>query len=112
MCVSSPTKQGNTMAKTPEKKVKDMCVEVLKTYSAYYFFPVMGGYGRSGIPDIIACLKGQFVAIECKAGFNKTTPLQDKELAAINNAGGTTLVVREDTIDFLIRELRRIKHGC
>jgi len=100
------------MAKTPEKKVKDMCVEVLKTYGAYYFFPVMGGYGRSGIPDIIACLKGKFIGIECKAGFNKTTPLQDKELAAISAAGGTTLVVREDTINFLIEELRRIKHGC
>lgn len=111
MCVTSPTQQGNLMAKTPEKIVKDMCVEVLKTYSAYYFFPVMGGYGRSGVPDIIACLNGRFVAIECKAGFNKTTPLQDKELAAIAAAGGTTLVVREDTINLLIGTLRSIKHG-
>jgi hypothetical protein len=99
------------MAKTPEKKVKDMCIEVLKTYSAYYFFPVMGGYGRSGIPDIIACYRGQFIAVECKAGFNKTTPLQDKELAAISTAGGITLVIREDTIELLQQELRRIKHA-
>ena len=99
------------MAKTPEKIVKDMCVEALKTYGAYYFFPVMGGYGRSGIPDIIACLKGKFIGIECKAGFNKTTPLQDKELAAIAAAGGATLVVREDTIDMLIDALKRIKYA-
>ena len=99
------------MAKTPEKRVKDACVEVLKTFGAYYFFPVMGGYGRSGIPDIIACYKGYFIAIECKAGFNKTTPLQDKELAAIATAGGITLVIREDTIELLQMELRRIKHA-
>lgn len=99
------------MAATPEKKVKDACVEVLKDFRAYYFFPVMGGYGRSGIPDIIACYKGRFLGIECKAGFNTTTALQERELAAINNAGGVTLVVREDTIDMLREELRRIKHG-
>lgn len=99
------------MAKTPEKRVKDMCIEILKDFRAYYFFPVMGGYGRSGIPDIIVCYRGQFIAVECKAGFNKTTPLQDKELAAISTAGGITLVIREDTIELLQQELRRIKHA-
>lgn len=98
------------MAKTPEKRVKDACVEVLKDFGAYYFFPVMGGYGRSGIPDIIVCYKGRFIAIECKAGFNKTTALQDKELAAITTAGGITLVIREDTVELLVQELRRIKY--
>ena len=99
------------MAKTPEKRVKDACVELLKEFNAYYFFPVMGGYGRSGIPDIIVCFRGHFIAIECKAGFNKTTLLQDKELAAIAAAGGITLVIREDTIELLRQELRRIKYG-
>ena len=99
------------MAKTPEKKVKDMCIEILKDFRAYYFFPVMGGYGRSGIPDIIVCYRGHFIAVECKAGFNKTTPLQDKELAAISTAGGITLVIREDTIELLQQELMRIKHA-
>jgi Holliday junction resolvase len=99
------------MAKTPEKKVKDSVVELLKQYKAYYFFPVMGGYGRSGIPDIIACLRGQFIGIECKAGFNKTTLLQDRELAEIERAGGKTLVVREDTMDLLEQLLKEIKHG-
>ena len=99
------------MAKTPEKRVKDACVEVLKAFNAYYFFPVMGGYGRSGIPDIIACFRGHFIAIECKAGFNTTTQLQERELKAIAAAGGITLVIREDTIELLQQELRRIKHG-
>lgn len=99
------------MAKTPEKRVKDACVEVLKAFNAYYFFPVMGGYGRSGIPDIIVCFRGHFIAIECKAGFNTTTQLQERELKAIATAGGITLVIREDTIDLLRQELRRIKYG-
>ena len=98
------------MAKTPEKRVKDACVELLKEFGAYYFFPVMGGYGRSGIPDIIACYRGRFIAIECKAGFNTTTQLQERELKAITDSGGITMVVREDTLDLLRQKLRRSRY--
>ena len=86
---------------TPESKVKAKCVEVLKKYKAYYFFPAQNGYGRAGIPDIIICYRGRFLAVECKAGFNKPTPLQEREMAEINKAGGSSMVVREDTIDLL-----------
>lgn len=92
------------MARTPEGRVKDAVTALLKRHSAYYFFPVMGGYGRSGIPDIIACVRGRFFGIECKAGYNKPTPLQEKELREIQFAGGTSIVVREDTL----AELERI----
>jgi|TARA_R110000796_G_scaffold199922_1_gene316044 hypothetical protein len=66
---------------------------------AYYFYPVTGGYGRSGVPDIIGCHKGKFFGIECKAGKNKTTPLQDKNLSDISSAGGIALVINEDNMD-------------
>ena len=51
------------MAKTPEKKVKDKVTSVLKSIGAYYFYPVSGGYGRSGVPDIIGCYQGMFFGI-------------------------------------------------
>ncbi len=41
------------MAMTPEAKVKKKVVAHLKTLGAYYFYPVTGGYGKSGVPDII-----------------------------------------------------------
>jgi len=87
------------MAMTPEKKVKNKVVSVLKEYGAYYFFPATYGYGRSGVPDIVVCHQGHFIGIECKAGDNTTTPLQDRELAAIERAGGAALVVNEDNIE-------------
>ena len=68
---------------TPEAKVKKKAVQVLKELSAYYFYPVTGGYGRSGVPDIVVCYKGLFIGIECKAGKNKPTPLQEKNLDEI-----------------------------
>jgi Holliday junction resolvase len=87
------------MATTPEKKVKDKVVKILKAHGIYYFFPTTFGMGRSGVPDIICCFRGSFLAVECKAGKNKTTALQDMEIAAIRKAGGTALVINENNIN-------------
>jgi Holliday junction resolvase len=86
---------------TPEAKVKKKVVAVLKQYDAYFFYPVTGGYGRSGVPDVIACHDGRFIGIECKAGTNKPTPLQEKNLSDIQSAGGVALVINEDNIDLV-----------
>jgi Holliday junction resolvase len=84
---------------TPEKKVKTKVVEILKGFGAYYFYPVTGGYGASGVPDIIGCYKKRFFAIECKAGKGKTTALQEKNIAQIIAQGGLAMVVNEDNIE-------------
>ena len=86
------------MAMTPEKKVKNQVVRLLKEYGAYYFFPATYGMGRSGIPDVVCCLRGYFIGIECKAGKNKPPPLQQKELADIIKAGGVSCVINEDNM--------------
>jgi Holliday junction resolvase len=89
------------MADTPEKKVKNAVRKMLDRLGIYYFMPPGMGLGRSGIPDIIGCKNGKFLAIECKAGKGKTTALQDRELVAICNAGGFTFVVNETCLDEL-----------
>ncbi len=96
------------MSLTPEAKVKKKVVSVIKAHGAYYFFPVMNGYGRVGIPDIIVCHRGYFVAIECKAGKNKPTELQLKEIEAIRQAGGVSLVINEDNIEDVAKALESI----
>ena len=87
------------MAQTPERKVKDRVTALLRECGAYYFFPPANGFGRAGVPDIIGCYRGQFLAIECKAGKNKATRLQLREIENINNAGGIALVVNEHNIN-------------
>ena len=89
------------MALTPEKKVKNKVVKILKAHGVYYFFPATYGMGRSGIPDIVCCYKGRFIGIECKANCNKPTPLQERELTAIREAGGTSLVIDENNMNEL-----------
>lgn len=102
------------MALTPEKKVKNKCVTLIKAYGVYYFFPSMNGFGRSGVPDIICCANGKFLGVECKAGKNEPTDLQLLEMVKIRDAGGRTLVVNEDNLselEELLQELTNAKSG-
>ena len=93
------------MAQTPEAKVKRIVKGQLDKLGAYYFYPVPGGFGRSGVPDIVGCYQGLFFAIECKAGKNKPTPLQQKNMDQITDAGGLTWVVNEQNAQDVERVL-------
>jgi hypothetical protein len=94
---------------TPERKVKKQAMEFLKAMGAYWFYPVTGGYGKSGVPDIVGCWRGQFFGIECKAGRNKPTALQLKNLKEIQDAGGVALIVNEGNVKQLPEMLEGIE---
>lgn len=99
---------------TPEGKVKKKVKDILTDAGAYFFMPATGGYGSSGVPDIVACLNGRFIGIECKANGNKPTALQTKNLNAITKAGGMAYVVDENTIkvfEALVRVSCRTEHS-
>lgn len=83
---------------TPESRVKAKVSAILKKYNTYHFFPATGGYGRNGVPDVVACCRGKFLGIECKAGDNYVTALQQRELQRIVDAGGYALIVRETNL--------------
>lgn len=90
------------MAATPEGKVKKAVGKLLDEYSVYYFSPSSHGYGRSGIPDIICCLQGgKFLAIECKAGNNEPTALQQREIRRIQAHHGIAVVINESNLALL-----------
>ena len=86
---------------TPEAAVKKQVKKILEELECYYFMPPANGYGRAGIPDFVGCLKGQFIAIEAKAGKGKTTALQDREIEKIKRSGGFAIVVNEENLDSL-----------
>lgn len=93
------------MADTPEKKVKNAVRKIMDKHGIYHFMPPGMGLGRSGIPDIIGCKNGKFIAIECKAGKGKVTALQERELNAIATAGGFACLVNETCLDELEERL-------
>lgn len=90
---------------TPEGKVKKRVKAILDELKVYHFSPMQNGMGRAGIPDIVACHGGKFIGIECKAGDNKPTALQERELNRILNAGGEAFVINEENIEQLREEL-------
>lgn len=91
------------MATTPEAKVKKQVVKILQDYDVYFFYPVTGGYGRSGVPDIVCCFRGRFIGIEVKADARKNPPtdLQLKNLREITEHGGVSLVVDAANLESL-----------
>ena len=86
---------------TPESLVKAQVKRILADSDVYFFMPPGSGYGRAGIPDVVGCVRGKFLAIECKAGKGKTTALQDRELCSIHAHGGTAVIINETNIDTL-----------
>lgn len=78
-----------------EKAIENKIKQYLKTVEYLYFFKEHGGlYGTAGVPDIICCYKGQFIALEVKAPDGKATALQDATIKRIRKAGGVAEVVR------------------
>ena len=87
---------------TPEGAVKAKAKKLLTELGYYFFMPPANGFGRAGIPDIVGCkLDGRLFALECKAGKNKPTALQERELKRINDAGGIALVINEENVNNL-----------
>jgi hypothetical protein len=91
------------MASTPEALVKKKIKAILKAHDIYYAMPIGTGYGSSGVPDFLCCVRGRFLAIEAKAGRGAATALQLKALDHIQRSGGHPMIIREDNFAYLER---------
>lgn len=82
----------NKLEKAVEKKIKNY----LNSTGAY-FEKIHGGniFQASGIPDILACVNGRFVAIEVKReSGGEASALQKLKIKQIKEAGGVAIVAR------------------
>jgi hypothetical protein len=91
-----------------ERDVKRKLTTAITAVGGWYCMPHGAGYGRAGIPDIVACLPGgQFAAYECKFGSNKLSAHQVRELTAIGGSGGVAMQVDETNVDAVVAGLMR-----
>jgi len=73
----------------PEKVIVSSILKFLKTVPNCFAWKTHGGiYGTAGIPDIIACIEGRFVAFEVKTKLGKLSKLQEITIQRINEAKG------------------------
>lgn len=86
---------------TPEGKVKDRIKKILNKYTpVWWFMPATGGYGKSGVPDFVACVKGKFLAIEAKAtDTSPITELQKLAIVEIGDAEGYATVLHAGNVE-------------
>jgi len=76
-----------------ERDIVAAILRFLKNEDACFAWKTHGNQFSAGIPDIIACVHGQFVAFEVKRPGGKTTKLQEATLRRISEAGGVAAVV-------------------
>ena len=75
-----------------EQAIQRDILKYLKSVGAYTI--KVSAATKAGIPDIICCYKGRFIAIEVKRPETKTnvSPLQVANITMIINAQGSALV--------------------
>lgn len=85
-----------------EKQFENKIKSYLKNLPKCWFFKVWGGgFQQAGIPDLIACVNGTFVAIEVKAENGKPSDLQLRNTRLINEATGLAVIVKPSQFDEL-----------
>ena len=94
----------------PEKRFETKIKEFLDAEGAYYVKYFANRNTKSGVPDILACVNGYFVAIEVKAEDGTVKPLQEHHLTEIRIAGGFSFALYPSGFDkfkSFIRSLKR-----
>ena len=80
---------------TPEKKVENQIKRYLDKLGAYHVKIHGSAYMPAGTADLLACVKGRFVAIEVKKPKGGVvSPLQNLKIKQVINAGGISFVAR------------------
>ena len=90
-------------------KEQDIQTKIMDYISSIGGLPVkfnnIGIYAKAGVSDILACIKGRFVAIEVKKPGNTPSKLQENFINGINSIGGVAFWV--DNLDDVKDNLKR-----
>lgn len=77
-----------------EKNFENKIKAFLKEQGAWFIKYWAGSkFTKDGIPDILACVNGYFVAIEVKAANGRSSELQKYNVREINEAGGFAVIL-------------------
>lgn len=76
-----------------EKSFENKVKKFLKSKNIWYVKFFANGFTQKGIPDLLCCVKGFFLAIEIKSEEGRPSPLQLYTIDKIKQAGGFALVL-------------------
>jgi len=97
-----------------EKDTTAAITRYLKTVPCCFFWKEHGGqYGTAGLPDLILCYRGRFVAFEVKTPTGKPTKLQEITIQRIKDAMGEAFIVRSvQEVQAIIKNLEEDFTPC
>lgn len=88
----------------PETRFKEKVQRRLKKLPLVWFVKIQQVAIR-GIPDILICANGKFIAWELKVGNNNLTALQKYNIEMINKAHGIAREVTPENLEERLEEL-------
>ena len=92
-----------------EKQFENKIKRFLDENDCWYVKYFANNYTKRGIPDILACVNGYFVAIEVKAENGVPSELQKYHVNKIKSAGGIALILYPKDFEYfknLVYELK------
>lgn len=95
--------------KNSEKWLQNKCIAWLKSQPNMWHLKTVGGaVQEAGVPDLLICKEGRFVAIELKRpkGTKQLSHIQRAQLERIGEAGGIALVI--DNFDNFVKVMERV----
>lgn len=91
----------------PETRFKQKVQKILDLIPGLWHVKIQQKALR-GIPDMILCINGKFIALELKVGKNKSDPLQEYTMRAITLAGGYAWEVTPKNLEKTIAQIQNI----
>lgn len=76
-----------------EKNFEMRIKRFLEDQEAYWVKYFANAYTKAGIPDLLCCVNGHFVAVEVKAQTGKASPLQIYNCNKIRQANGFAFIL-------------------
>lgn len=94
--------------KDTETKLQQKCQRIIRNYGGYCFKNNGNMFTEAGRPDLVACVKGKFIAIELKkeGKLNEVSEAQKIVGKKIKDAGGIWLATDDaDVVEALMMRL-------
>jgi hypothetical protein len=70
-------------------------LDYLRVNGAWVFKVGGGNFQKPGVPDVLACIHGRLISVECKTGRGKLSPTQQVERDGLLSAGAVFVECRQ-----------------
>lgn len=88
-----------------EKEFQNQVMEFLRSQHIYHVKIWGGGFQKAGIPDLLCCIRGKFIALELKTEKGSATVLQKYNIFSIQESGGYARILRPSEFEGFKRQV-------